>query len=135
LSFYNQNRQCEWWLPYHAIVTRLYEEGYIECAFFKQLYEIDDRKPESAYCRIFSAIDPEKYTLLNSCTRRKGVSNAALETILLNYEEGEVTDDEFVELLDLLGKSPHDFGYDLSASPEDLEDLCDLFEGGDFDEC
>jgi Zn-dependent peptidase ImmA (M78 family) len=126
--------QCEWWLPYHAIITRLYEEGYIEASFFEQLYAIDDRKSESAYCRIFSAIDPEKYTLLNSCTRRKGVSNSALETILLNYEEGEVTDDEFVELLDLLGKSPHDFGYDLSLSPEDLDDLCDLFEGGDSDE-
>jgi Zn-dependent peptidase ImmA (M78 family) len=127
--------QCEWWLPYHAIITRLYEEGHIEAAFFEQLYEIDDRKPESPYCRIFSAIDPEKYTLLNSCTHRKGVSNAALETILLNYEEGEVTDDEFVEVLDLLGKSPHDFGYDLSVSPEDLEELSDLFEGGDADEC
>ena len=68
---------------------------------------------------------------MNHRTRRKGVSSTALETILLNYEEGAVTDDEFVDLLMLFGKSPEDLGYELSVSGEDLEDLNDLFEGGE----
>lgn len=101
--------QCEWWLPYHAIVNRLHEEGYIDGDFYLELFKIDDRNPESLYCRIFRTLDPEKYTLLNNRTCRKGVSNVALETILLNYEDGEVTDDEFIELLSLFGKSPEDF--------------------------
>lgn len=63
------------------------------------------------------------------------MSNAALETILLNYEDGEVPDDEFVELLMLFGKSPEDLGYELTVSPDDLDDLNDLFEGGEQDEC
>lgn len=126
--------QCEWWLPYRAIVNRLYEEKYIQKDFFELLYQIDDRDVESVYSRIFRTLDMEKYMLLNSRSRRKGVSNVALETILLNYEEGAVTDDEFVRLLELFGKSPEDLGYDLTAAPEDLEELNDLLEGGDADE-
>jgi hypothetical protein len=109
--------------------------SYIDATFYRELYKIDDRDPESTYCRIFKTFDPEKYLLLNSRTRRKGVSNAALEIILLNYEDGDVTDDEFVELLSLFGKSPEDLGYDLCSSSVDLEDLSDLFEGGEQDEC
>lgn len=96
---------------------------------------MNDRDDKSVYCRIFKTLDPEKYALLNSRTLRKGVSNAALETILLNYEDGEVPDDELVELLMLFGKSPEDLGYELTVSPDDLDDLNDLFEGGEQDEC
>lgn len=127
--------QCEWWLPYHAIVNRLYKEKYINKSFYENLYAMNDRDDKSVYCRIFKTLDPEKYALLNSRTLRKGVSNAALETILLNYEDGEVPDDEFVELLMLFGKSPEDLGYELTVSPDDLDDLNDLFEGGEQDEC
>ena len=123
--------QCEWWLPYRAIVHRLFEENYINKDFFEKLYEINDRDENSVYGRIFRTLDSEKYAMLNHRTRRKGVSSTALETILLNYEEGAVTDDEFVDLLMLFGKSPEDLGYELSVSGEDLEDLNDLFEGGE----
>lgn len=70
--------QCEWWLPYHAIVNRLYEEKHIDQVFYEQLYEIDDRDSESVYSRIFRSFDLEKYMLLNSRTRRKGVSSIAI---------------------------------------------------------
>lgn len=122
--------QSEWWMPYHAIVNRLHEEGYLN-EYFDKYYEIDDRKESSIYCRIFQAINQESYLTLNKRTNRKGVSSVALETIILNYEEGRMSDDEFAELLCLFGKTPEEFGYDLNTSAEDLEELNDLFEGGD----
>lgn len=127
--------QCEWWLPYRAIINRLFEENYIDKTFYERLYKIDDRDSQSAYCKIFKTLDPEKYDLLNSRTYRKGVSLSALETILLNYEDGLVPEDEFVDLLELFGKSPEDLGYEMGVSEEDLEELSDLFEGGEQDEC
>lgn len=123
--------QSECWLPYRAIINRLYEEGFIQKDFFVKLYEMDARDSESVYCRIFKTFEPEKYALLNTRTRRKGVSSVALETILLNYEDGEMSDDEFVELLELFGKTPEDLGYNLNLASEDLDELSELFEGGE----
>lgn len=127
--------QCEWWLPYHALVNRLYEEKHINKDFYDLLYAMNDRDENSSYCRIFKTLEPEIYSLLNSRTCRMGISNSALETILLNYEDGEITDDEFVELLNLFGKSPEDLGYDLTAAQDDLDDLSPLFEYGEPNEC
>lgn len=127
--------QCEWWLPYRAIINRLFEENYIDQSFYDRLYQIDARDSQSIYCKIFKALDPEKYDLLNNRTNQKGVSLSALETILLNYEDGLVPDDEFIDLLELFGKSPNDLGYEIGVSKEDLEELNDLFESGEQDEC
>ena len=126
--------QCEWWLPYHAIVNRIYEEGHIEKDFFDRLYKVNDRDSNGAYGRLFRAIDEEKYNFLNSPTKRKGVSIAALETIILNYEDGMVSDNEFIELLNLFEKKPEDMGFELSVSQEDLDELEELFGGDELDE-
>lgn len=126
--------QCEWWLPYHAILNRIYEEGHIGKELFNSLYGIDDRNPNSTYGRLFRAIDKEKYDFLNCRTKRKGVSIAALETIILNYEDGMVSDKEFIELLNLFGKKPEDMGFELVACREDLEELEELFGGDELDE-
>lgn len=123
--------QGECGLPYHALVNRLYEEGFIRKNFYVKLYEMDDRDQDSVYCRIFKTLDPERYAQLNTCTCRKGVSGIALETILLNYEEGQMSDDEFIELLDLFGKTPGDLGYNLNLVSDDLDELSELLEGGE----
>ncbi len=122
--------QCEWWLPYRAIVNRLFEEGYIQKELFQRLYKMEDRNEDSLYFRIFKALDPNKHMLLNKRTGKKGVSGRAMEIILLNYEEGLMPDDEFVQLLAMFGKSPEDFGYEMSVASEDLEEIEDLL-GGD----
>lgn len=123
--------QCEWWLPYRSIVRRLFEEGYIRKAFYEMLYEIDDRDESSIYCSIFKSIDSEKYEFLNCRTRRSGVSAFALEKILLNYEDGDISDDEFVDILAILGKTPKDLGYSIGVSDADLSELDMLFEDGE----
>ena len=56
-----------------------------------------------------------------------------LEGFIQNYEDGNMSDDEFVELLSLFGKSPTDLGFDLYVD-DDISDLDELFEGGDADE-
>ena len=52
----------------------------------------------------------------------------------MNFEDGSLTEDEFVKLLDLFGKKPDDFGFDLTVDDTDLDELKELFEGGDADE-
>ena len=54
--------QCEWWLPYRAIINHLFGENYIDKSY-KRLYKIDDRDRQSFYCKIFKTLDSEKYDL------------------------------------------------------------------------
>lgn len=126
--------QNEWWLPYHSLVLRLYEEGYIEQGTFDTLFAIDDRNPVSKYSKIFESVAPDCYKILNEKTQRTGISNQVLEGFIQNYEDGNMTDDKFVELLSMFGKSPADLGFDLCVDDDDLSDLQELFEGGDADE-
>lgn len=123
--------QCEWWLPYHSIVNRLLEEEYIDKNIYWNLYQINDRDEKSLYGRIFKSLDEDKYMMLNNKTNRRDISGSVLEIIIQNYEDGNTTEDEFVRLLSLYGKSPEDFGFDLSVRSEDLMELNELFEGGD----
>lgn len=126
--------QNEWWLPYHSLVLRLYEEGYIKQNMFDNLFAIDDRDSESRYSKIFASVAPDCYKILNEKTERTGISNQVLEEFIQNYEDGNMTDDEFVELLSMFGKSPVDLGFDLYVDDDDMSDLEELFEGGGADE-
>ena len=120
--------QCEWWLPYRSIVNRLKEEEYLNDEVFQLLYSIDERDEEGEYCRILKSLDEKKYELFNNKTRRKGVSNNTLEAIIQNYEDGLIDDDHFIEYLEVFGREPSDFGFDISITDE--EDFRILFEGG-----
>lgn len=119
---------------YATLVLRLNEEKYITDEQVDALFKINDRDKESIYGKIFYSIAPDCYTKLNTITRRTDVSNWVLETFIMNFEDGSLTEDEFVKLLDLFGKKPDDFGFDLAVDDTDLDELNELFEGGDADE-
>ena len=126
--------QSEWWLPYRALVLRLYEEKYITDSQVEELFAIDDRDENSVYSKILCGISPDNYKKLNTITKRTDVSAWVMETFIQNYEDGDMTDDEFVSILKLFGKEPDDFGFDLSVDAADVDELDELFEGGGVDE-
>lgn len=121
--------QCEWWLPFHAIANRLLEEGVIDERQYEKLYGIDCRNEEGMYRRLLKNIDTEISELLNKRTKTVGVSNRVVETIISNYEDGLIDDDEFVHTLTLFDKNPEDFGFEMNAEMDD--DLKDFFESED----
>ena len=121
--------QCEWWLPYQAIVNRLFEENYINSEKLGLLYNIDCRSDDGVYIRILKSTDRDIAELLNRKTRAKGVSNKILEATISNYEEGFIDDDEFVKLLKLFDKTPEDFGIEIVGELDD--ELKEFFESED----
>lgn len=123
--------QDEWWLPYRSIAFRIWEEGYIGTDLLDELFRIDDRNPDSKYGKIFLNMAQDSYRILNEKTECTEISGHILEIFIQNYEDGYITDDDFTELLGLFGKSPKDFGFEVCVSAEDMEELQELFEGGD----
>lgn len=121
--------QCEWWLPFQAIANRLLEEGYIDESQYNTLYKIDCRNEDGMYRRLLKNIDSEISELLNKRTKTVGVSNIVIETIISNYEDGLIDDDEFVHILELFDKRPEDFGFNMDSELDD--DLKDFFESED----
>lgn len=121
--------QCDWWLPFQAIINRLSEEGLINENQYDMLYEINCRNEEGMYRRLLKNIDSEISELLNKRTKTVGVSNRVVETIISNYEDGLIDDDEFVRTLAMFDKRPEDFGFDMDAEIDD--DLKDFFESED----
>ena len=117
--------QCDWWLPFQAVINRLFEEGLINESQYDKMYEIDCRNEAGMYRRLLKNIDPEISELLNKKTKTVGVSNRVVETIISNYEDGFI-DDEFVRTLAMFDKKPEDFGFDMDAELDD--DLKDFFE-------
>ena len=109
--------QCDWWLPFQAIINRLFEEGYIDVNQYDKLYAVD--------CRGEDGISE----LLNKKTKTVGVSNRVIETIISNYEDGLIDDDEFVRTLAMFDKKPEDYGLCMDAEIDD--ELKDFFESGD----
>lgn len=97
--------QCEWWLPYHSLVNRLWEEGHINEAMYLNLYQINDRDETELYARILKSLDKDKYILLNNRTNRKDIYGNILEIIIQNYEDGIITEDEFIHNLEIYGKN------------------------------
>lgn len=124
----------EWWLPYRSIVFRIWEEGYIGRGMVDYLFHIDSRDPDSIYSKIFSSMAQDCYRILNEKTECIEISSHILEIFIQNYEDGYITDDDFVKLLGLFGKSPEDFGFELCVNEEDVEELKELFEDGDANE-
>ena len=121
--------QCDWWLPFQAIVNRLFEEGFIDESQYEKLYEIDCRNEEGVYRRLLKNIDAEISELLNKRTKTIGVSNSVIETIISNYEDGFIDDDEFVQTLLMFDKRPEDFGFTMDTEIDN--DLIDFFESED----
>ena len=97
--------QCDWWLPFQAIINRLFEEGYINVNQYDKLYAIDCRNEDGIYRRLLKNIDSEISELLNKKTKTVGVSNRVIETIISNYEDGLIDDDEFVRTLAMFDKN------------------------------
>lgn len=110
--------QCDWWMPYQSIINRLFEEKYISTEQYEELYEIECRDNDSIYRRILRNTDNEVSELLNTKTRTVGVSSRIIDTIINNYDDGFIGDDELVQLLSLLGKNPEDYGIALIVDTE-----------------
>ena len=121
--------QCDWWLPFQAIINRLYEEGFIDISQYDRLYEIDCRNEDGIYRRLLKNVDSEISELLNKKTKTIGVSNKVVETIISNYEDGLIDDHEFVKTVGMFDKKPEDFGFCMEAEIDD--DLMDFFESED----
>lgn len=111
--------QCEWWLPYKSLIKRLREENIIDKKVFETLYGIECRDENSKYVRILKSTDNEIADLLNKKTRSVGVSNRVIETIINNYEDGLIDDDEFTKLLALFDKKPDDYGFEIIDELDD----------------
>ena len=110
--------QCDWWMPYQSIINRLFEENFISTEQYEDLYEIECRDSDGIYRRILRNTDNEVSELLNTKTRTIGVSSRIIDTIINNYDDGYIGDDEFVKLLSLLGKKPEDYGIALIVDTE-----------------
>ena len=124
--------QCDWWMPYQAIVNRLLEEEYITKEQFSRLYEQDCRSEDGTYRRILKSTDNEISELLNTKTRNIGVSSRIIDTIISNYEDGFIEYDELNRLLELLGKSAEDYGLQMIADFD--EDLLEMMGSEGVDE-
>ncbi len=111
--------QCDWWMPYQAIINRLYEEKLISKAQYAELYEIDCRSEEGVYRRILNSTNSEISDLLNTKTRTVGVSRKIIDTIIDNYEDGIIDEDEFIRLLALFDKKPEDYGVEITTELDD----------------
>lgn len=120
---------CDWWLPYQAIINRLYEEKLINAEQYNNLYDLDCRSDNGVYRRILKSTDGEISELLNKKTKSIGISNKVIETIISNYEDGLIDENEFIENLALFGKKPDDFGFDMDIEYDD--DLKDFFKSED----
>ena len=116
--------QCDWWLPFQAIINRLFEEGFIDESQYEKLYEIDCRSEDGMYRILLKNIDGEISELLNKKTKTVGISNKVVETIISNYEDGFIDDDEFASTLAMFDKKPEDFGFDMAAELD--EDMMDF---------
>ncbi len=121
--------QCDWWLPFQAIVNRLDEEKLISPEQYNEFYEIDCRAEDEKYRRLLKNIDGDISKLLNRKTKTIGVSNKVIETIISNYEDGLIDDDEFVGILKMFEKEPEDYGFKMDVEYD--PDLKGLYKGED----
>lgn len=124
---------CTWWLPYRSLVKRLWEIHAITAQQYENLYDIDERDREGEYYRIGRSTQNDDFIRLNTVTRTIGSSPSAIETILRNFENGLIDEDSFAEILGLFNKNPSDYGYEISVSKDDLDEISDLFEDEDHE--
>jgi Zn-dependent peptidase ImmA (M78 family) len=121
--------QCNWWLPYKAIVKRLLEAGAINSSVFEELYAVDERTPSQLYYRIGQSTNSQYFTLLNTITKKIGTSASNLENALLNYEDDIISESELIEGLQHFGVKPEDFGIEFISDLSD-EEWDDFLMGG-----
>ena len=57
-----------------------------------------------------------------------------IEVIIRNFEDNLIDEDKFVETLSLFNHTPDEFGYEVTISQEDIDELEDFFGMGDDDE-
>jgi Zn-dependent peptidase ImmA (M78 family) len=126
--------QCTWWLPYRSIVRKLNEIKAISEVQYKELYEINERERNGSYGRLGIAINSEIFRRLNRKTNNIGTSAKNIEIIIRNFEDELIDDDKFEDTLNLFMKTPDDFGYEITVSNEDLDELERFFDGDHEDE-
>ncbi len=119
--------QCTWWLPYRSLVRRLKETGAISNKQYQELYAINERDLDGEYGRLGKAINYDVFVELNTVTNRVGVSPKDIETIIRNFEDGLISEDNLTDTLLLFGKSPDDFGYEVSTLREDVDEFEEFF--------
>jgi Zn-dependent peptidase ImmA (M78 family) len=124
---------CTWWLPYRSLVKRLWEIKTITKIQYQALYAVDERDPEGEYGRIGRSTQSDVFVKLNTTTKSVGSSPRAIETILRNFEDGLIDEDTFVRLLGRFKKCPSDYGYEISISQDDMDEMHDFIEGWDHD--
>lgn len=112
---------CYWWLPYKSIVRRLKEAGAISPVTFHDLYNIDERNPQSEYYRIGLSTNEDIFSRLNKITRKTGTDLKNLETLARNYEDGIIDEAEMIQNLTLFSKSPEDLGLEYGITDDDDE--------------
>ena len=122
---------CTWWLPYRSIVRRLKEIDAITEKQFDTLYEINERDIKGEFARTCIAINKEDFSRLNSPTNNVGTSPKDIEIIIRNFEDNLIDEDKFRSTLELFGKSPEDFGYDLQILDGDIEEFEAFFKEDD----
>ena len=120
--------QCDWWLPYKSLIKRLSEENHITESVYLTLYELECRDQNSIYGKILKNTDNEISQLLNKKTKTIGISNRVLETVINNYEDGLIDDDEFTKLLLLFNKKPDDYGFEMV---DELDDELEEYFGSE----
>lgn len=120
---------CTWWLPYRSLVKRLWETKTITEIQYQELYAIDERDLEGEFGRIGRSTQSDVFLKLNTATKTFGSSPRAIETILRNFEDDLIDEDTFVRLLGRFKKSPADYGYEISISQDDMEEIHHFIEG------
>lgn len=124
---------CTWWLPYRSLVKRLWEVQAITEQQYEELYKIDERDCDGEYFRIGKSTQNDDFIRLNTATKTIGSSPSAIEIILRNFENSLIDEDTFARTLGLFAKSPSDYGYEISVSQDDLDELRDFFEDEDHE--
>lgn len=124
---------CTWWLPYRSLVKRLWEIQAITEQQYEELYQIDERNRDGEYFRIGKSTQNDDFIRLNTATKTIGSSPSAIEIILRNFENNLIDEDAFARTLGLFDKSPSDYGYEISVSQDDLDELRDFFEDEDHE--
>lgn len=127
---------CIWWLPYRSLVKRLWEIKAITEVQYQELYTIDERDPDGEYSRIGRSTQSDVFLKLNTATKTVGSSPRAIEIILRNFEDNLIDEDTFGRMLGLFKKSPADYDYEISISPDDMDDMDeihDFIEGWNHD--
>lgn len=120
---------CTWWLPYRSIVRRLREIEAISLKQYEELYSVDERDLQGEYGKIGQAINKEIFLKLNQPTKNVGTSPIEIEIIIRNFEDNLIDEDKFTETLSIFNRRPDEFGYEIKASQEDIDELDAFFSG------